>query len=69
MDAGEPQDFIAVAPIVLKDRKEGVAPDMNSNNPLAVEPETEKDAARADRPSTCLEFYRGQGSNDKDYLK
>jgi hypothetical protein len=46
MDAGEPQDFIAVAPIVLKDRKEGVPPDMNSNNPLAVEPETEKDAAR-----------------------
>jgi hypothetical protein len=42
---------------------------MNSNNPLAVEPETEKDAVRENLPADFSKSYCGQCGNDKDYLK
>jgi hypothetical protein len=38
----------------------------NSNNPLAVEPETENDAARESLSVGSLEISFSRGGNDKD---
>lgn len=46
---------------------------MISNNPLAVEPKTEKDADREDSSVTFFRFYLdcsgGSRGNAKDFLK
>jgi hypothetical protein len=46
---------------------------MNSNNPLAVEPETENDAGLENCPVTFSESHfccsGGWRDNDKDFLK